>query len=122
MWRATKGQKMIDEMIVVPVQISSVDFWSNIMGSEWESMEWWSKVSYGEDCEWDKPGLVTVTAIQDLETDDEVLVTKTFNLDDLVEAYSNCIAQGYKFNVEDFDAYQGDAIIQMIMFGEVVYG
>jgi hypothetical protein len=113
---------MLKEMITVPVQISAVDFWSNILGSSWESMEWWTSVEYGSDSDWDKVGSLTITGIDGFETEEEVLITKTLDLDSLVEAYANCVAQGFKFNVEDFDAYQGDAVIQMAVFGEVVYG
>jgi len=118
----SKGFKMSEEMIVVPVQVSAVDFWSNIMGSAWESMDWWSAVSFAEGSEWDKPGQVIITGIEDLESGEEKPITKTLNIQDLVEAYSNCLAQGYRFNIEDFDAYEGDAVIQMAIFGEVVYG
>jgi hypothetical protein len=111
-----------EQKITIPVRVSAVDLWSNIMGSSWEVMEWWSAVSYGEDSDWDKPGLITITGIGEFESDEEVLITKTLNLDSVVEAYANCVAQGYEFNIEDFDAYDGDAIIQMAIFGEVVYG
>jgi hypothetical protein len=113
---------MLKEMITVPVQISAVDFWSNILGSSWESMEWWVSVEYDSDSDWDKVGSLTITAIEGLESDEETSITKTITLDSLVEAYANCVAQGFNFNVEDFDAFQGDAIIQMAVFGEVVYG
>lgn len=118
-----QGVKMIDEMIVVPVRISAVDFWSNILGSGWESCEWWTGIEYGEGSDWDKVGTITLTGWDEVsEEGEDVVKTKTLNLQDLVDAYTNCLAQGYKFNVEDFDVYDGDAVIQMAFYGEVVYG
>jgi hypothetical protein len=107
--------------IIVPVAIEAEDFWSHILGSAWETWDWWTGVDYLDGSDWDKVGEVKITG-WDGETEGETLITKTLNIGDLAEAYGKCLAEGYRFNLDDFDACDGDAVIQMAMFGEVVYG
>lgn len=108
-------------MVTVPTQVSAEDFWGNILGSGWEAWDWWVDLSYSKGASWDVVGELTITA-WDGETEGEATITKTLGIQDLVDAYSKCLAEGYRFNLDDFDSLQGDAIIQMAMFGEVVYG
>lgn len=111
----------MSSIITVPVQFKAEDFWSEIMGSAWECYDWWVTLDYSEGASWDKVGEITVTA-WDGETEGETLITKTLTIKDLAESYGKCLAEGFRINIHDMDANQGDVILQMAMFGEVVYG
>lgn len=115
-----KENKM-SSSIMVPVQVDAEEFWSNVLGSAWEAWDWWVAVDYSEGSDWDKAGEVTITA-WDGKTEGEARITKTLTLQDLVEGYTKCLANGSRMNLDDLDACDGDAIIQTAMFGEVVYG
>lgn len=78
-------------------------------------------MDYSEGSDWDKVGEITITA-WDGETEGEAFITKTLTVQDLADAYGKCLTEGYKFNLDDFDACDGDVVVQMAMFGEVVYG
>lgn len=116
----TQGEEM-SSIITVPVQFKAEDFWSEIMGSAWETWDWWVRLDYSQGAAWDKVGEITITS-WDGETEGETLVTKTLTIQNLAEAYGKCLAEGFRINIHDLDAGQGDVILQMAMFGEVVYG
>jgi hypothetical protein len=111
----------MSSIITVPVQFKAEDFWSEIMGSAWETYDWWVTLDYSEGADWDKVGEITVKS-WDGETEGEALISKTLTIKDLAEAYGKCLAEGFRINIHDLDANQGDVILQMAMFGEVVYG
>ena len=63
--------------VVIKREMDDVEFWSSIMGSSEFPHEWWLKIRYHGEADWDKPGSVTVTAL-DGETDEPV--TKTLSI------------------------------------------
>ena len=109
------------ENIIIPVSIDSDFFWSNVLGSGWEDSPWWTSVAYSEGSAWDKVGELVVTGWS-AEGEDEPPVVKSLNIGDLAEAFGKCIAKGYRLNPEDLDSEMGDAVIQMAVYGELVYG
>lgn len=118
----TQGEEM-SSIITVPVQFKAEDFWSEIMGSAWESWDWWVTLDYSEGADWDKVGEITVTSWDgEGECEEDGTLTKTLTIQDLAEAYGKCLAEGCRINIHDLDACQGDQILQMAMFGEIVYG
>lgn len=123
--RATnEGKSEMSSKIVLPVEVDAEDFWSNVLGSAWETWDWWVRLDYSEGSDWDKLGEITITA-QDPNADwedEQPTITKTLTVEDLAAAYGKCISEGHRFNLEDLDASDGDCVIQMAMFGEVVYG
>jgi hypothetical protein len=119
--------EMTSTKIVLPVEVDAEDFWSHVLGSAWESWSWWQRVEYSAGADWDKVGEVTVTiddpeADWDEETDSQPVLTKTLTLEDLAASYAKCLAEGYKFNLDDLDACDGDVVMQMAVLGEVTYG
>ena len=108
-------------MIIVPVSVKAEDFWSEVLGSGWESSPWWTNIEYGEGSDWDKVGELTITGWS-AEGEDQGSTVKTLNIGDLAEAFGKCIAEGYRVNLEDLDADSGDAVIQMAVYGEVLFG
>jgi hypothetical protein len=113
----------MSSMITVPVQYQAEDFWSEILGSAWETYDWWVSLDYSEGAAWDKVGELTITAWDGQgESEEEGTITKTLGIKDLAEAYGKCLSEGFRINIHDLDADQGDVILQMAMFGEIVYG
>lgn len=102
--------------------IDDAEFWSSIMGSTEFGFEWWLRVKYLGDADWDKPGLVQLTV---MDENNEPL-TKVLTLDDLVKAYEEIVAKkhwhcGVAVDIEDMDECASDLVLQQAMFGEVIY-
>lgn len=102
-------------------EVDAKDFWMHIMGAGWETWTWWKAVSYVSNANWDTPGIVQLT-IWDPDTESNE-VTKTLNLDDLVKAYEDFNNdRGSRIHYTDMDAMWSDAVLQIAVLGEIVYG
>jgi hypothetical protein len=102
--------------------MEATEFWSSVMGSLEFMGEHWLKVKYRGDADWNKPGIVTITADNGEET-----VTKSLTIEDLVQAYEAAIAKPYyhcggTIDIDDMDECASDIVLQLAMFGDVVYG
>lgn len=106
--------------VTVPRYIEATELWSNIMGSAFETWDWWLAVVYAEDTDWNIPGRVTLS-IADPEQERGGLI-KTIDLQDMVDAIDKLAMDGTLVNVDDLDACEGDLILQVAVLGEVVYG
>ena len=106
--------------VTVPRCIDSTELWSNIMGSGFETWDWWLAVSYAEDTDWNVPGKVTLS-IADPAKERGGLIG-TLDLQDMVDAIDKLAMDGTALNVDDLDAHTGDLILQVAMLGEVVCG
>jgi hypothetical protein len=94
------------------------EFWSEIFGASFEIWEWWFAVNYIEG-DWDKAG--TVEVIAEHEGSDELEI-KRFTVEEIASAYNACLAKGLDVDIENMDACSSDLVIQMAMFGEIIYG
>jgi hypothetical protein len=94
------------------------EFWSEIFGASFEIWEWWHSVRYLTG-DWNKAGTVEVIAIHE---DDEVMPVKQFTVEEIASAYNACVAQGLYVDIENMDADSSDLVMQMAMFGEIIYG
>jgi hypothetical protein len=111
-------------------EIDETEFWSNIMGSGWESFgSWWVSEDYISG-DWETPGEVTLT-IADPENEDTVVVGKV-TLPILLQAYNDLWAKvGQKgsdgmhpdyLDIDNLDCVGGDGILQQAILGGVIYG
>lgn len=112
--------------IVIPVVIPCIDLWSNVMGSGWEYMGWWSSVDYLEGSDWDIVGSFDITA-NNPDDSTEPEQTKRFNIDDLARGYALAIQNNFRhcgshIDLYDMDACSSDAVLQYAFFGELIYG
>jgi hypothetical protein len=110
-------------VVTVPYKIDGLEFWSSILGSTEFQAEWWVRVKYEGDAEWNVPGVVHITALNG----DNEPTTKSLTLGDLVLAYTHVIDKEYHHcgapvNIEDMDECASDMVLQVAMFGEVIYG
>lgn len=107
--------------IIIPVPFDSEEFWSNVLGSGWEASPWWTSVVYRDGSDWDKVGELLITGWS-ADGEESPRTSKLLNIGDLAEAFGKCVSEGYRLNPEDLDSEQGDAVIQMAVYGEVIYG
>lgn len=110
--------------VTIKREIDEAEFWSSIMGSSEFPHEWWLKIKYHGEADWDVPGSVTVTGL-DGETDKPV--SKTLTIEDLVQAYEAVLTKQYhhcgtKVDIDNMDDCSSDMVLQMAVFGDVVYG
>ena len=91
--------------ITIPKRIDADELWSDVFGSGWETYEWW----YGHRYE-----------------DGEGQYITPITIDDLVLAYTRLSQSDYThcggFTLDAPDACTGDAILQLCIYGELVFG
>ena len=113
---------MSDEMIIIPRAIKKQELWEAVFGSAFESFgTHWHEVEYLGDADWEHIGQVKLVVI------DEVTLLKTekvIGIEELAEALpkANEEVYMYLFDFDEYDAVCGDAVLQMAVLGEVVYG
>lgn len=108
------------------VPVNEAELWSSTFGSGWETYSWWIQYRFIEG-DWDVPGKVYLKA-DDPNSDEYIQRELTVN--DLLEAWQKILNIpggvwhcGQQMNdIDDFDACVGDNVLQMAMFGEIVYG
>jgi hypothetical protein len=109
--------------ITIPYKIEDKEFWSSILGSTEFTEEWWLKIHYEDDTSWEYPGAIQVTALDG----DNKPVTKRLTLDDLLVAYIFAVTREYGHcgalvDIQDMDSCASDIVLQIAMFGDVIYG
>lgn len=105
----------------IPVTLDADELWNETFGSGWEYAEAPIKVSYIGEAEWDKPGIATVKIY-----DGEAWQGAEVNVYDLAEAYAKLVTIGYHhcgapLTLGDFDACASFDMLQMAVFGELIY-
>lgn len=106
----------------VQIEINKQELWDAVFGSAFESFgNHWYEVDYLDDTDWDKMGKVRLVAI------DEITLLKTekiVGIEELLKALPIANTQVYMdlYNFEDYDAVCGDAVLQVAVLGEVIYG
>jgi hypothetical protein len=94
---------------------------------------WWRSKEYSGNYEWDvhpkdiEEKFVTVEIVSPEHYDvyiedgeEENTVKKSLSVRDIIESWSKCSALGYEVRHEDSGS--ADSIMQMAVFGEVIYG
>jgi hypothetical protein len=113
---------MSDETIIIPLAVKKQELWESVFGSAFESFgTHWHEVEYLGDADWDNIGQVRLVAI------DEVTLLKTekvIGIQELAEALPKANEKVYMdlFDFDEYDAVCGDAVLQVAVLGEVVYG
>jgi hypothetical protein len=113
---------MSDEMIIIPRAIKKQELWEAVFGSAFESFgTHWHEVEYIGDADWENIGQVKLVVI------DEVTLLKTekvIGIEELAEALPKANEEVYMdlFDFDEYDAVCGDAVLQVAVLGEVVYG
>ncbi len=112
----------MSETITIPLEINKQELWESVFGSAFESFgTHWHKIKYLGDTDWDVIGQVKLVAI------DEVTLLKTekiVGIEELAQALpiANKQVSMDLFDFDNYDAVCGDAVLQVAVLGEVVYG
>jgi hypothetical protein len=115
-------------MVLIKREIDDKEFWSSIFGACPESFGDWMRIEFLGKSDWDTPGIVRLTDLED-EYPEHV---KLIDLSDLVEAYNALWAkvdepgtggvhQDY-LDLENLDCIGADAILQQALYGSVIFG
>lgn len=112
----------MSETIAIPLKVIQQELWEAVFGSAFESFgTHWHEVEYLDGASWDVIGKVRLVAI------DEITLLKTekvVGIEELAQALPIANEQVYMdlFDFDDYDAICGDAVLQVAVLGEVVYG
>lgn len=108
------------------MEYDAQEFWSAIFGGAWETHEWWRKVRYLGDADWNTIGRVQLSI--DNPDDYSKALTKTIGIEDLAKAWSKAITDrncdactGRPLNVENVDSCVSDLILQIAVMGQAHY-
>jgi hypothetical protein len=106
----------------IPVTIDGEELWSETFGSGWEYAQAPIKVTFKDEAEWDKPGLALVKIHNGEEWQKAEL-----SMWSLATAYAKLAEIGYHhcgapLTLGDFDACASFDMLQMAVFGELIYG
>ena len=107
--------------IVIQVPFKRQELWEAVFGSAFETFgTHWQEVDYVGDTDWDKIGSVRLVC----HNADYKNVEKIITIDDIAGALPKANAKVYMdlFDLEQYDAIAGDAVLQMAVIGDVVFG
>jgi hypothetical protein len=111
-----------EETITIPLTHIKQELWEAVFGSAFESFgNHWHEIEYLGNTDWDVIGQVRLVAI------DEISLLKTekiVGIEELAKALpiANQQVSMDLFDFDDYDAICGDAVLQVAVLGEVVYG
>ena len=112
---------MSEETITIPLEVKKQELWEAVFGSAFYSFgTHWHEVEFLEGS-WDVIGKVRLVAIDE----DTLLKTeKVVGIEELAPALPKANEKVYMdlFDFENYDAICGDAVLQMAVLDDVVYG
>jgi len=106
----------------IEIEIDEVQVWQTVFGSSPFSFgSWWTDCVYLYGSSWEKPGKVRLTATDEITGEK---TTKTISAEDLVRALPAADKQTNidMFNFEEYDSVAADALLQVAVFGKVIWG
>jgi len=104
----------------VLVEVSDQQLWEEVLGSCWDTWDWWTSVRYVSG-DWDKIGELTIG--YDDPDNDNTTIVDTLNLEKLQKGYAIVVEKyPHLADLENQDASSGDAIIQCALMGDIIYG
>jgi len=116
-----------ENLVIAEIAVDKEELWSSIFGSAYESHSWWLDEEFKEEGGWETIGEVTLTAWNAKNNSKEIV--KSFKPDDIFDAWKKSVAEGYvhcgnysMLDVDNADACFGDIVLQIAMYGEIVWG
>jgi hypothetical protein len=108
---------------VVNDQVDVQEIWSNTLGSGWEYSEWFIGIKY-DGGDWSEPCNAKLRHFS--RNDEDVIVTTDFTPEMLVEAHNKLVREKYTHcggcGMDDPDACTSDAVLQYMVYGDLIYG
>ena len=114
-----KGNKI---MAKIEIEIDEQELWDAVFGSAFESFgTHWHEIEYLKSTNWDKIGKVRLVAIDEMTLEK---TEKVVGIEELLKALpiANEQVSMDLYDLDDYDAICGDAVLQVAVLGEVVYG
>ena len=117
-----------ENTITIPMVVPADEFWSSTMGSGWENGYAWVKIEYLDGADWDKVGRFVISYLDHNDDEgDEKVLTKELGIEDLAKAYAEAMNRGYfhcgqRWDWQDQDFCTSDGILQLAVYGDVIYG
>lgn len=110
-------------MATISFEVDDKELWSTVFGSSPFSFgrgEWFPEAEYLDGADWETVGQIKIVGIDD----DENKIEKILGIEDLAKALP-IANQQVGMDLFDFDSYDcicSDAVLQVAMFGKVIYG
>lgn len=118
--------------LTIKVTVEDQALWEGVWGCI-GSYSWWHEFIWHPNTDWDKIGVVTVVACD--PDDEEKEITKHIGIEDIRQAWEDVLngkgsTHGHWYHcggtidlasIEDGDDCTGDAVLQMAMYGTMVF-
>jgi len=110
--------------IAITVEVERDEFLSEILGSAFETWDWWRGWEYDDGYEWDihptDNDLPFLTLMVEDDENEELTITKKLSVNDIVKGYVKSGAKDW----QNLDAGSSDWIMQCAFFDstEPIYG
>jgi hypothetical protein len=112
------------KLVVVPITYDADEIWSDVFGSGYEYCPWWVGVKYSDGADWDKHGVATIKHWG--KEDEDVLEVTKITIEDIAKAYATLTADNWTHcggcGLSAPDGCSSDVVLQMAVYGEIVYG
>lgn len=110
-------------MAKISFDIDDQELWSTVFGSSPFSFgrgEWFPEAEFLGEADWETVGQIKIIGIDD----DENKIEKILDVEDLANALPIANKQVYMdlFDLDKYDSICGDAVLQVAVFGKVIYG
>jgi hypothetical protein len=118
-------------------KVNAADFAANVLGSCFETWDWWVEVKYYKPFAWDSPPEDSAIPFVRVTHDNPELsteprgagnfalqlptLTSYLSIDTLVKAYEQVVHSQPGFDWQNLDAASSDAILQQAVYGKQVY-
>lgn len=115
-------------MGTIEIEVSNYALWEAVFGSDlYGAGPWWQRLIYHGDADYETIGLVEVW-VDDPDDEEQVLKVKV-GIDDLIKALQIVYQKGtthcggiFVGNLDDPDSCTADYLLQIAIFGDVIYG
>ena len=118
---------MSESTITLPVRVPRREFWQAVVGSAWETWDWWGN-SVSEAAYQDEYTRLTVKAWPPNREGGGWSYTKTVTVEELASAYTKAIEGNFRdtctgnpLDWQNLDACGGDIIFQLAVYGQVIW-
>jgi extradiol dioxygenase family protein len=116
--RNHEPKKMLE--ITTTALITEEELWSRVMGVAWQSYDWWASAEYLDGADWDKPGAIRVNGEFYPKGHTGGI---TITVHDLAYALERMNFSQSTIDIlsDNADCSSADELMQVAVFGEVIY-
>jgi len=106
----------------IEIEIDQYQLWRDVFGSSPFSFgTWWTDAEYLDGSDWENPGRISLTCTDEVTGEE---TTKIISAEDLARALptANDLVSIDLWDFDNYDSIASDAILQVAVLGEVIYG